>query len=828
MRLASPPTNRLLATMAALLPWAAPQSDMATKLRDPRLLLLHAAEFDPRVEVPTLPEALTWSREEQRAAAVDSANGLYSDYFVVQFIDRVTPADRATLAELGVEAIAYVPNNAYLVRTPAAALPAFASWPRVRALVPFQPAYRIDLDLLAGAASAGDAPLEVLIELFRGCDSATATRELVELGVELDEPDAGFRTRLLARLPANRLTALAHVRDVQWIAPLSQLVRRGAVPLASTAAGMAAPLAPLPNDTTTWVIQSDVSGSTPVWANGVLGDGVIIGHIDGALDLAACWFNDPAVSAPDPTHRKVVSHHGSYTNSDSHGTHTAGSAAGDQEPINGVLGGNGTAYHARLAHTNDSLVNSSNFKSKLEELYSDGATIFTNSWGDDFTTAYNAWCVDIDAMMWEHQETLICFAVSNGSLLKNPENAKNVLAVGATEQSPNEGRHCTAGAGPTADGRRKPELFAPGCNIQSVNDGRSCSTTSMSGTSMACPAIAGAAALTKSYFEAGYWPSGAANAVDAFAPSGSLLKAVLINSGRDMAGESGYPTNIEGWGRLLLDHSLYFAGDARKLWVTDPGSAGAFSSSGDERTEWINVYANTSELNLCLVFPDAPGTLNSSSPVVNDLDLEVVTPNGTLYRGNVFSGGFSTTGGSTDPLNNVERVRLQTPPLGWYAVTVRANNIASSSAQSYAMVASGNLDPPAIGGFTTYGSGTAGTGGLVPTATLSGSPNLDDDVTLTIGNGRGGAAALLILGFARASTPFVGGQLLVATPWVIVPLVLDGTPGASGDGDVVVTDTLPADPALVGVIVDFQAVIADPAALQKLALSNGAEMTIGS
>lgn len=831
----------------------------AAKLRDGRLLLLQAAEFDPLIERPTLPAGLSWSDAVAGAGGgTEQASATQPlvdrDYFLVQFRGPITPLDRETLARLGSEALDYVPNHAFLVRADRDALSALQAWPRVRALLAFEPAYRIAPELAARAAAldelplgsaeraaAAAEPLDVMVQLFRGCDTGRATGELLVAGATLDEPEAGLQRRVLARVPLGRLLALARVRDVQWIQPLSQLVRRGARPTAPAPlapwpalAAAAAPLAsaalplPIPNDTTTWVIQSDTSGSTPVWDNGVLGDGVVIGHIDGAIDLDSCWFDDPAVSAPGPTHRKVVAHNGSYSNSDGHGTHTAGTAAGDQEPINGVLDDNGIGYRARIAHTNDSLVTSSNFKSKLEELHSQGATLFTNSWGDDFTTAYNAWCVDIDEMMWEHPETLICFAVSNGSQLKNPENAKNVLAVGATEQASLQGRICSAGSGPTADGRRKPEIFAPGCSIRSANDNQTCSTTSMSGTSMACPAITGAAALVKSYYEAGWYPGGAANAGDGFVPSGALLKATLLNSSRDMTGESGYPTHDEGWGRLLLDHALYFAGDARRLWVADVDAAGGFSGPSQSHVHYVNVYANTSELNLCLSFTDAAGALNSSAPVVNDLDLEVVTPTGTLYRGNVFSGGFSTTGGSADPLNNVERVRITAPPLGWYVVTVRSRTVTTATAQPYALVATGNLDPPARGGFVTYGSGTPGSGAIVPTLALSGSSTIGEDVTLTIGDGLGGTTALAVMGFARDHTPYAGGELLVAAPWITFTLPLDGTLGLAGDGDVAVSDTIPADPALIGTVLDFQALLADPAAAKKFALTNGAELTIGS
>ncbi len=131
------------------------------------------------------------------------------------------------------------------------------------------------------------------------------------------------------------------------------------------------------------------------------------------------------------------------------------------------------------------------------------------------------------------------------------------------------------------------------------------------------------------------------------------------------------------------------------------------------------------------------------------------------------------------------------------------------------------------GSFTTYGVGTAGTGGFVPSATLSGSWYLNEDVTLEIRNGLGGAPALLITGFARATIPFAGGDLLVATPWILVNLVLGGAAGVGGAGTLDLTDTIPDDPAIVGVLVDFQVLVADPAAQKKLALSNGAELLIG-
>jgi hypothetical protein len=76
-----------------------------------------------------------------------------------------------------------------------------------------------------------------------------------------------------------------------------------------------------------------------------------------------------------------------------------------------------------------------------------------------------------------------------------------------------------------------------------------------------------------------------------------------------------------------------------------------------------------------VAWTDAPGSTTGSA-LDNDLDL-TVTVGGATYKGNVFSGAFSVTGGSADHLNNVESVFLPAGTTGNFTVTVTAANINS-------------------------------------------------------------------------------------------------------------------------------------------------------
>ena len=162
------------------------------------------------------------------------------------------------------------------------------------------------------------------------------------------------------------------------------------------------------------------------------------------------------------------------------------------------------------------------------------------------------------------------------------------MSVGATENGAGaENVASFSSNGPTADGRIKPTVTAPGVAIISADsDGlknsNNSGTIAMSGTSMGTPTTAGAAALVRQYYIEGFYPSGTAGSADAFTPSAALVKATLINSGQNMSGnytDAVIPSTGQGWGRINLSNTLTFSGDTKTLTIVDEATGLATGKS---------------------------------------------------------------------------------------------------------------------------------------------------------------------------------------------------------------------------------------------------------
>ncbi len=622
----------------------------------------------------------------RRAAGTVASKG----HYVIQLDGALTPDRVARLSRAGIQLGRYLPTNSYIVRLRQGfdLKAKLGDLPFVRWVGPFEKSWKVDPTIGQRNFQSSERQslqiqqvVKLTVSLFEGEDEQAATNRLAALpgAVITDVARAGEDATVELTVPRETVTQLADDSSVQWIEEAGEIVLR--------------------NDTNKWILQSNVSAQTPVWDHGIHGENQIAGHIDGngsnGLNYDHCAFRDPSVATPGPTHRKVIAYFGG-TGDDAHGTHTAGTFFGDPVPAGGAATYRGMAYLAKVAFTNLGTVTTANLYSKFLQDYNAGARVHSNSWGTDGTTLYTTWCRDVDKFSYDLEENLVCFAVTNtGGVVYTPENAKNCLAVNRGSDTPSQGNACgSISAGPTADGRRKPEIVAPGCStISSSTSGATCtfSGSGWTGTSMACPAVAGSGILVRQYYMDGFYPSGVATLADQFTPSGALIKATLLNSSVDMTGIAGFPSNSEGWGRVLLDNALYFSGDARNLIVlADIWNANGLTTGQSSPVYNVNVNGNGESFKVTLVWTEKEATVNANPVYINDLNLVVTGPGGT-YLGNVFSGGQSTTGGAADTKNNVEQVLLNTPAVGSYTVQVNAPTVNTTGPQGFALVVTGSV-----------------------------------------------------------------------------------------------------------------------------------------
>jgi uncharacterized protein (TIGR03437 family) len=827
--------------------------ELDAKLRNPRLLLLRAAEFDPAEGEPAPvrigQEQLEMTSLRSRAARLvgrgEPPDEAARAYFIVQYPDRIKPEWTSALRARGYEIAGYLANNAYIIKAPQShqsLLQAAQRRGQFRWLGAYGSGLKVESelaqladDLARGTVSSAEMDpaqaVAVSFSTFRGESSASVRQTLGALNFKIEaaiEDRQDGKVWGVARVAAANLprlvTTLAAVEGVEWIE--RRWPRQ------------------LHNDNGVRVVQSGSVGTdAPLYRHGLTGTGQIYGTADAGLDSDHAQFkldgqaasqtlsfavtssslvnNLLAVSVTNPNNKLLVYYllgsgslinnaanpnggktldpdekggivfDDSYLNAvaydDSeggyHGTHTASVAVGRDFNTDGSgalpglplrTSGDGVAPDARLVfqdvgHPSGQLPGVDNISQALihQQAYNSGVRVHNNSYGPPPPVPYDQDAADIDDIMWRLRDYNIFFSAGNdeSGTMKVTSAAKNNVVVAATD-SPTIGSSIEniaeySNHGPTLDGRIKPDIAAPGAvraatensgittnqfgftvqtsrtaqdaavNPANPNNNRSFST--VEGTSFSSPMVAGGALLVRQYFTDGYYPNGARNAPDGFIPSNALVKATLLNSGRNMTGRftasdgtggagGPLPNFGQGWGRIALDDALFFAGDRRELRVLadiyngatapDPSrhATNAAIMTGGVHTYQLANVSTIEPLRITLAWSDPKAAVGAQVALVNNLDLEVTDPQGAIYRGNInFANAYSqpANGAAFDNRNPVEAVYIQFPLPGTYTVRVIGTNVPGngqmqvlaqpgdqlidSNRQGYALIATGNF-----------------------------------------------------------------------------------------------------------------------------------------
>mmetsp|Transcript_18280 Transcript_18280/g.36428 ORF Transcript_18280/g.36428 Transcript_18280/m.36428 type:complete len:977 (-) Transcript_18280:130-3060(-) len=467
-----------------------------------------------------------------------------------------------------------------------------------------------------------------------------------------------------------------------------------------------------------WIIQGSVYGDNnsmdlPLHQVGISGENQVVQMSDTGVSVNSCYFfdNDGEVvrdksANVDSARRKVIQYYAKASSEDEsgHGSHCAGTILGKVCPDCSTSSNrDGAAPEAKIAVYD---IGGSKY------LYPDlsdpmfvrgmtaGATVHSASWGNRINSYQNR---DLDYDRFQHQNDsfLVVFAAGNSGTFntKNTSTgvAKNNLNVCASKnKGQGLGELYTAhfsSMGPSADGRIKPDICAPGHSISSASNGlnRQCNSASMSGTSMACPGVAGAALLVRQYFVDGFSPSGTKVPEDGFEPSGALVKAVILNSGRVMLGRDNgnfkpvFPSTefdeSQGFGLISLVDGLYLQDKSKGkvlVWDREPLTSGQ---------EWNMSF----QLGTCMAehtsvtlsyFDKENNSISCNPCIVNRLDLTVEKDGITYYPNGLTK---------ADVKNNSQRIRIPHIVGDLLTVKVRATNLATDK-QKFALVVSGCLD----------------------------------------------------------------------------------------------------------------------------------------
>ncbi len=596
---------------------------------------------------------------------VTPSGGCEQCLYLVQFRGPVHDWHRQALRNLGAEVGDYIPDHAFLVRMDSRQAERVGKLDYVRGVGRYTATHKMDPAL---ARARGDTTVRLVG--FGGSVRGTVG-SLAAAGSAVR--DVGGRA-VVATLKADQLGQLAGSEDVVWMEP----VRTNK----------------LFNDKATRTMKVD----TAAWDTGLTGAGQVIGVADTGLDTGA----DDKNLHPDFQGRVQavysLGRRGDASDTHGHGTHVAGSVLGSGA---GDGQARGAAPEAKLVF--QSVLDSNGGLGGLPEdlgtlfgqAYEAGARIHSDSWGvpyDSGGNVYDAQSAAVDRMIWEHPDLAILFAAGNDgdhnqdgrvdySTVSSPGTAKNAITVGASENNrPELGKHADnansvaifSSRGPAPDGRVKPDIVAPGSWILSAKSSRAPENNFwkgyndryayMGGTSMATPLSAGATALVRQYFETKLGVT----------PRAALLKAALINGAADIEGT----WKDHGWGRLDL------AGTLKPFQFENESVA---LRTGESKGYSYQVKAGQ-PLKVTLVWSDYPASPSASKTLVNDLDLQVKTPDGKVLIGNAEALGQS----SPDRLNNVETVAVAAPTTGTYTVTVKAENVPQGP-QRFALVVGGNL-----------------------------------------------------------------------------------------------------------------------------------------
>ena len=531
--------------------------------------------------------------------------------------------------------------------------------------------------LIGGLPRRDAGPVRVELRLFPGANREVVVEEATALGARLERAAGG--AGLIVTIDPGLVEVLVALNGVAWAAP---------------ARGRRVPL----NEASRAAIGVGALQAAP-WS------------LEGTGEVAGVWDGGP----PNPDHpdlagRLVYADTGGSAHclDCAHATHVACTVAGSGE---GSLAAGGVARQWRGMAPASAVI--------AYDFYGDLAAEYRAAWRERSVRASNnswGYCVDpaipdcepCSAFSSYHQDSrdfdalvagespslVLVFAAGNARndaicgqetappylnfrTLVPPSTAKNAITVGATDAA--GAMSAFSSWGPAGDGRIKPDVVADGVSVLSCGDPGT-GYRALSGTSMATPAVTGAALLLRELLARGGQPD----------PPASALKALLVHGARDLESGPGYapgPDAASGWG--LVDA-------AASAKAASEGALSLVAVGADEALTWeLEVPENSPAFRATLVWSDPAASLAAATQLVHDLDLTAVDPSGREHHPWALDPAAPSAAARRDAPNrrdNVERIDVENPVPGRWELRVRGTAVVLGR-QAAALVTSLPVEP---------------------------------------------------------------------------------------------------------------------------------------
>ncbi len=605
------------------------------------------------------------SDEHQTAYTSDElVNGKY--YRIISFDSTPTSDQKAHYAANGIELLQYLPKHAYF-----AAVSEQADWnalPASANVLYVEGRYKMSPNVMANNiphwSLFGDDQVELSVTFYTNLNQEQVFQKLLEDG--FGPLEYMGQTRIHVRFPIHHISELYEM------------------PYVSFAEEMPSPEVP-ENEPGRLLHRSNSLWSTAPNGLQYRGDGVVVMMQDDGLI-------GPHIDYTGRVDESGCNNCSSNVNND-HGDHVAGTIMG---------AGNLDPYTRGMAHGADLLVygaGNNNYDAVPNLYANDDLVITSKSYGNNCNSGYTGLTSELDQQIRQMPNLTHVFSAGNsgtddcgygagagwGNITGGHKSGKNVIAVGNLLST--DFIASSSSRGPATDGRIKPDICAVGTSVSSTLPNNT--YASFTGTSMACPGVAGTIAQLYDAFRDIYGDN----------PSSALIKGTVLNTAEDLGNEG--PDFIYGWGRINARRAYQVFND--QTFFVDTIAQGATN------VHTITVPPGVSELRIMTYWADYEGAQNAAPALVNDIDMFVTDPSAGVSLPWILDPSPSASALNTpaipgaDHLNNMEQVVIENPASGSYNIQLDGFNIPQGP-QGYVVVYSFVRDELVI----TYPNGGEG------------------------------------------------------------------------------------------------------------------------